>query len=392
MSRYEFRLPDLGEGIIDSEIVAWHVDIGDQVEMDQPVVDVMTNKATIEITAPVAGLVIDRSGNPGEILPVGATLLVFDTGSARPPPPGTGCEKSRPDPADSDAAANRPLGSPAVRKRARELGIPLGEVRGSGPGGRILLRDLQPYPATGSGVPGGAPPGEAGSGVIEIPLIGVRRQIADKMDQGNSVPAFAYVEEVDVTSLESLRRHLNTSRLEDQPELSYLPLIILALVKTLRRYPAFNAHYDVANRRIRQFRDIHAGIATHTRDGLKVPVLRNAETLDVWGCARELRRLSAAARDNTIRGEEMSGSTISITSLGKLGGLAVIPIIHSPEVAIIGINRAEERPVVRDNTVVIRRMMNLSSCFDHRIIDGQDAAQMIQHLKGLLENPATLFI
>ncbi|HLB30457.1 MAG TPA: dihydrolipoamide acetyltransferase family protein, partial [Gammaproteobacteria bacterium] len=209
---------------------------------------------------------------------------------------------------------------------------------------------------------------------------------------GHSIPAFAYVEEIDATQLESLRRQINETRQEDKPELTYLPLIILALVKTLRRHPAFNAHYDAATMRIRQYMDIHVGIATHTVMGLKVPVLRNAETLDLWGCARELRRLAAAARDNTARPEELTGSTISVTSLGKLGGLAAMPIINSPEVAILGINRAEERPVVRDNAIVIRRMMNISSCFDHRVSDGQDAAEMIQCLKGLLENPATLFI
>ena len=377
MSRHEFRLPDLGEGTIDAEIVAWHVELGDRVEMDQPVVDLMTSKATLEITAPVAGRVVERRGSPGDILPVGTTLLVFETGNDSP------LRES------GIAAGDHPLASPAVRRKARELGISLENVQGSGPGGRILMEDLQPDQTAHANDARMAKPE---SEVIETPVIGLRRRIAEQVVHGHSIPAFAYVEEIDATQLESLRRQINETRQEDKPELTYLPLIILALVKTLRRHPAFNAHYDAATMRIRQYMDIHVGIATHTVMGLKVPVLRNAETLDLWGCARELRRLAAAARDNTARPEELTGSTISVTSLGKLGGLAAMPIINSPEVAILGINRAEERPVVRDNAIVIRRMMNISSCFDHRVSDGQDAAEMIQCLKGLLENPATLFI
>lgn len=377
MNRHEFRLPDLGEGTVEAEIVAWHVELGDQVEMDQPVVDLMTSKATLEITAPVAGRVVERQGNPGDVLPVGTTLLVFETGSDSPR-------------READVAAvDHPMASPVVRRKAGELGIILEQVHGSGPGGRILLEDLQPAHAAHAN---DARMAEQASKAIETPLIGLRRRIAEQVAHGHSVPAFAYVEEIDVTQLDSLRRHLNEAREEGLPELTYLPLIILALVKTLRRHPAFNAHYDAATMRIRQYADIHVGIATHTSLGLKVPVLRNAENLDLRACARELRRLAAAARDNTARPEELSGSTISITSLGKLGGLAVAPIINSPEVAILGINRAEERPVVRDNAIVIRRMMNISSCFDHRVSDGQDAAEMIQCLKVLLENPATLFI
>ncbi len=377
MSRHEFRLPDLGEGTVDAEIVAWHVEPGDRVEMDQPVVDLMTNKATLEITAPVAGRVVERHGNPGDVLPVGTTLLVFEDGSDSPRREAV------------IAAGDRILASPAVRRMARELGIDLERVHGSGPDGRILKEDLQPSHKEHAVEVG---KNDQESKVFETSLIGLRRRIAEQVLQGHNIPTFAYVEEIDVTQLEALRRQLNNTRQVGQPELTYLPLIILALVKTLRLHPMFNAHYDAAAMLIRQYGDIHVGIATHTGAGLKVPVLRNAQTLDLWACARELRRLAAAARDNTARPEELTGSTISITSLGKLGGLAVIPIINSPEVAILGINQAEERPVVRDNAIVIRRMMNISSCFDHRVSDGQDAAEMIQCLKGLLENPAAIFI
>jgi 2-oxoisovalerate dehydrogenase E2 component (dihydrolipoyl transacylase) len=391
---YDFKLPDLGEGTVESEIVTWHVQVGDQVNADQPVVDMMTDKANIEITAPVAGMVMTLAGKPGDIIPVGASLMVFEVEDAHQEGDSSPLLQAPPSTNQQQAAAvvARPLASPAVRKQARESGIRLADIRGSGPEGRITKQDLQTHLATGKQQPAKedhSPRAE----VTEVRLIGLRRQIADKMAQSKrSIPDYGYIEEVDVTELESLRRHLNNNRQDDQPELSYLPLIMQALIKTLQNFPVFNAHYDADKCVIRQFTDIHIGFATQTSAGLKVPVVRYAASHDLWSGAIEIQRLAQAARNNSISREELTGSTMTITSLGKFGGIAVLPIINYPEIAIIGINRAELRPVVRDNQIVIRRMMNISSAFDHRVVDGYQAAQMIHFLKDLLEHPAAVFV
>ena len=298
--------------------------------------------------------------------------------------------------------------SPANRRRAREAGIDLTTVTGSGPGGRILREDLA---AVGSGAPAGASgaaraglsaagsPGavrggaEVAAETSEIKVIGLRRLIAERMSEAKrTIPHFAYVEEVDVTELESLRHHLNLSRPKDAGSLSYLPLVVMALTRVLESFPQCNVLYDAARGVLVRHRSVHVGIATQTPDGLKVPVVRNAQSLGLWEVAAEIRRLAERARSSKATRDELVGSTITVTSLGKLGGIASTPIINAPEVAIIGLNKAVERPVVHQGAVVVRRIMNLSSSFDHRFVDGYDAAAMIQALKELLEHPAMIFI
>jgi 2-oxoisovalerate dehydrogenase E2 component (dihydrolipoyl transacylase) len=283
------------------------------------------------------------------------------------------------------------MASPANRRRAREAGIDLSTVVGSGPGGRILRDDLAGacHPA----VPPAAARADVSPETSEIKVIGVRRLIAERMSEAKrNIPHFAYVEEVDVTELEALREHLNRSRSADAAPLSYLPLVVMALTRALESFPQCNVLYDAARGALVRHRAVHVGIATQTPDGLKVPVVRNAHSLGLWELAAEIRRLAERARSNKATREELVGSTITVTSLGKLGGIASTPIINAPEVAIIGLNKAIERPVVHQGAVVVRRIMNLSSSFDHRFVDGYDAAAMIQALKGLLEHPATIFI
>jgi 2-oxoisovalerate dehydrogenase E2 component (dihydrolipoyl transacylase) len=293
------------------------------------------------------------------------------------------------------------MASPATRRRAREAGIDLAKVAGSGPGGRILATDVAPATASSrtasAPAPANAPPGRAASvaaaaDVEEIKVIGVRRLIAQRMSEAKrTIPHFAYVEEVDVTDLETLRTHMNSRLQPGQAPLTYLPFIIAALVPVLRDFPQCNAHYDEARNVILRYRPVHVGIATQTPDGLKVPVLRDAGRFSLRELAQEVRRVSEAARDNQARREDLTGSTITVTSLGRLGGIVSTPILNAPEVAIVGVNKAVERAVVRDGNIVIRRMMNLSSSFDHRFVDGFDAAAMIQALKERLEHPATIF-
>jgi 2-oxoisovalerate dehydrogenase E2 component (dihydrolipoyl transacylase) len=281
------------------------------------------------------------------------------------------------------------MASPANRRRAREAGIDLATVVGSGPGGRILRTDLEPAAAR----PAAVRPAEAGPETSEIKVIGLRRLIAERMSEAKrNIPHFAYVEEVDVTELESLRLHLNVSRPADAGALSYLPLVVMALTRVLESFPQCNVLYDAARGVLVRHRAVHVGIATQTPDGLKVPVVRNAQALGLWEVAAEIRRLAERARSGKATRDELIGSTITVTSLGKLGGIASTPIINAPEVAIIGLNKAVERPVVLQGAVLVRRIMNLSSSFDHRFVDGYDAAAMIQALKDLLEHPAMIFI
>jgi 2-oxoisovalerate dehydrogenase E2 component (dihydrolipoyl transacylase) len=412
MSQYTFKMPDLGEGTVDAEIVAWHTKPGDVVTEDQLIVEVMTDKAAVEVPAPVSGRVLSVTGVPGDKVAVGSPLIVFEVGDGAVPAASAPSAPVAPavqangkvavsaaaPPAAPPAAPQvtpvtrqgRVMASPANRRRAREAGIDLATVTGSGPGGRIVRGDLE---KTAPG-PGGAPASRAAvSEVTEIKVIGLRRLIAERMSEAKrNIPHFAYVEEVDVTELESLRVHLNASLPAGAGSLSYLPLVVVALTRVLESFPQCNALYDAARGVLLRHRAVHVGIATQTPDGLKVPVLRNAQALGLWTVAAEIRRLADRARTNKASREELAGSTITVTSLGKLGGIASTPIINAPEVAIIGLNKAVERPVVHQGGVVVRRIMNLSSSFDHRFVDGYDAAAMIQALKERLEHPATIFI
>jgi 2-oxoisovalerate dehydrogenase E2 component (dihydrolipoyl transacylase) len=374
--------------------------------------------------------VVSVTGAPGDKVAVGSPLIVFEVGeaasgaapapagvapaarpaAAMPAPSGVLPSAVRVPGAMAAAGANgtlrpgRIITSPANRRRAREAGIDLAAVSGSGPGGRILRGDLerlhaaaplkgaaQSQPHAAAELPDAKP--DLPDAIQEIKVIGVRRVIAERMSEAKrNIPHFAYVEEVDVTELESLRGHLNSLAAKGTPSMSFLPLVVLALTRVLESFPQCNVLYDAARGVLKQYRAAHVGIATQTPDGLKVPVVRNAESLGVWEIAAEIRRLAERARGNKASREELSGSTITVTSLGKLGGIASTPIINAPEVAIIGLNKAVERPVVLQGTVAVRRMMNLSSSFDHRFVDGYDAAAMIQALKDLLEHPAMIFI
>ena len=412
MSRYVFKLPDLGEGTVDAEIVTWHVRAGDEIREDAALVEVMTEKATVEVPSPVSGRVVSVSGTPGERIAVGSELAVFETGAgqatvtqpAAAPQLATAPQPTAPavPAAVAPARGGRILTSPAIRRRAREAGIDLAHVAGSGPNGRILPDDIQahlsdrtaPTPLHAPSAPSRAvsAPGASETGTEEIKIIGVRRLIAERMSESaRTIPHFSYVEEVDVTELERLRTYLNATRGAEAQALTYLPFIVLALVRTLREYPQCNALYDASRGVVVRHAAVHVGIATQTPEGLKVPVVRDAQAKSLTALAAEIRRLSEAARTNKATRAELTGSTISVTSLGKLGGIASTPIINAPELAIIGVNRALERAVVLNGAVTVRRMMNLSSSFDHRFIDGYDAAAMIQALKERLEHPATIF-
>jgi 2-oxoisovalerate dehydrogenase E2 component (dihydrolipoyl transacylase) len=418
MSQFTFKMPDLGEGTVDAEIIAWHTKPGDVVAEDQLIVEVMTDKAAVEVPAPVSGRVVSVTGAPGDKIAVGSPLIVFElseAGAAAAPVAVASLQPAPAAPAAPPAAAHpappkavgtpaqtvasiapaapaavpmrqgRVMASPANRRRASEAGIDLATVVGSGPGGRILRADLKT----------GSPPAAVADAAdtTEIKVIGLRRLIAERMSEAKrTIPHFAYVEEVDVTELESLRTHLNHSRPKDMGSLSYLPLVVMALTRVLETFPQCNVLYDAERGVLVRHRAMHVGIATQTPDGLKVPVVRNAQALGLWELAAEIRRLAERARSNKATREELVGSTITVTSLGKLGGIASTPIINAPEVAIIGLNKAVERPVVHQGAVVVRRIMNLSSSFDHRFVDGYDAAAMIQALRERLEHPATIFI
>jgi 2-oxoisovalerate dehydrogenase E2 component (dihydrolipoyl transacylase) len=409
MSQYVFKMPDLGEGTVEAEIVRWHAAAGDAVREDQTLVEVMTDKAAVEVPSPVSGRVLSIRGAAGDRIAVGSPLVVFETGeavdrSAADPGPAAPIQAARPDAARPDAArpdAARPetangrvMTSPANRRRASEAGIDLAALSGTGPGGRILRTDIEAAVQP-------VAPAAATAATTEIKVIGVRRLIAERMSEAKrNIPHFAYVEEVDVTELESLRRHLNgraaaaaaAGAEAGETALTYLPLVVMALTRVLADFPQCNALYDAGRGVLIRHRAVHVGIATQTPDGLKVPVVRHAEALSLPELAREIRRLADRARSNRASREELTGSTITVTSLGRLGGIASTPVINSPEVAIVGLNKAVERPVVLNGAVAVRRMMNLSSSFDHRFVDGYDAAAMIQALKETLEHPATIFI
>ena len=393
MSRYVFKLPDLGEGTVESEIGAWLVKPGDRITEEQPMVEMMTDKAAVEVPAPASGVVVSLAGQPGDRIAVGAELIVIETSA--PDVAAAAATAAAPAAAramvaavSTPGASGRVLTSPAVRRRAQESGVDLVGIAGSGPGGRILQADLES--ALSAPARGAAP---AAGATQEIPVIGVRRVIAERLSAAaREIPHFAYVEEVDVTELESLRTHLNGRRAAGEPALTYLPFIVAALTRVLREFPQCNAHYDAARQLIVRHAAVHIGVATQTPEGLKVPVVRDAQGLPLPELAAALRRAAERARSGQATRAELGGSTLTITSLGRLGGIASTPIINAPEVAIIGVNKAVERPVVRHGAIVPRLVMNLSSSFDHRFVDGHDAAAMIQTLKERLEHPATIFM
>jgi len=399
MGRYVFKLPDVGEGIAEAEIVAWHVKPGDRVEEDQPLIDVMTDKATVEITSPVSGTVVSIEGEAGLSAAIGSVLAVLEVegpaDSAPPPAPATLEPPEAQAPPEPVAAPPKieakPLASPAVRRRALDLGVPLQSVSGSGPAGRVTHEDLEAYAASpAAGVV--SPAFAAREGVETIKVIGLRRKIAEKMAQAKRrIPHFSYIEEIDVTELERLRAQLNGAY-PDKPRLTVLPFFVRALVRALPDFPQVNALYDDEAGEVHRHAGVHIGVATQTPGGLMVPVLQHAETLDLWRTATEIARLAQAVRSGKATREELSGSTITLTSLGALGGLATTPVINHPEVAIVGPNKIVERPMVIGGQIVVRKMMNLSSSFDHRVVDGADAAAFVQRLKLLLETPAMLFV
>ncbi|RSF00340.1 dihydrolipoamide acetyltransferase family protein [Achromobacter aegrifaciens] len=441
MGIHVIKMPDIGEGIAEVELVAWHVKIGDMVAEDQPLADVMTDKATVEIPAPVVGRVVALGGDVGQVMAVGGELIRLEVegeGNLKPgadappakaaaapaaaqpaaaapapqPAPAPKAEPAAPakpaappaalaKPARQASAAvarqpgDKPLASPAVRKRAWDLGIELRYVHGSGPAGRILHEDLDAY-LQGQGGGAQARGGVAYAGRNDeenVPVIGLRRKIAQKMAESKRrIPHFSYVEEIDVTELEELRASLNQKWGATRGKLTLLPLLARAMVVALRDFPQINARYDDEGGVVTRYGAVHIGIATQSDGGLMVPVMRHAEARDLWSMAAEIVRLAEAVRTGSASRDELSGSTITITSLGPLGGIVTTPVINHPEVGIVGVNRIVERPAIRNGAVVARKLMNLSSSFDHRVVDGMDAARFIQAVRALLEQPALLFV
>jgi 2-oxoisovalerate dehydrogenase E2 component (dihydrolipoyl transacylase) len=403
MSEFIFKLPDLGEGTVEAEIAEWMVKIGDEVAEEDPMCAMLTDKAAVELTSPVSGKVTAVAGEEGDMVKVGAPLIIFETAGAavsavqETPAEATISESPVDEPSVSAEKPGKVTTSPSVRALAREAGIDLGQIPGTGPRGRILKSDFESFVATGAApsdrLAAGPATLQARTGTTEIKVIGLRRKIAERLARSASeIPHFTYVEEVDVTALEALRNHLNSKKSDTEPRLTPLAFLGLALVRVLRDFPQCNAHYDRERNVIVRYEAVHLGIATQTDDGLKVPVVRHSEARGLEDLANEIRRVSEAARDNSASRDELTGSTITITSLGKMGGVVSTPVINQPEVGIIGVNKAIDRPVVVDGQVVVRRMMNLSSSFDHRFVDGYDAAAMIQALKELLEQPALIFM
>ena len=425
MSEHVVKLPDVGEGVAEAELVEWHVKVGDIVREDDPLADVMTDKATVEIPSPVGGEVVWVGGEIGDTVAVGSAIVRVKAGSggsaaprdqprdepkaeptpkAETPTPAKKVEVAKPAPKPEPAPVRaapavvqrpsgaKPIASPAVRLEAREAGVDLRQVGGSGPAGRITHEDLKGFISRGSssaGAPGLAPRTE----ITEVKVVGLRRRIAEKMALSKSrIPHITIVEEVNVTPLEDLRAVLNRKAGPERPKLTLLPFLMRAMVKAIAEQPNLNALYDDDAGIVRQHAGVHIGIATQTPAGLIVPVVRHAEARDIWDSAAELTRLAERARDGSASRDDLSGSTITITSLGALGAIATTPVINYPEVAIVGVNRMAIRPMWDGTAFVPRKMMNLSSSFDHRVIDGWDAAVFVQRLKELLENPATLFV
>jgi 2-oxoisovalerate dehydrogenase E2 component (dihydrolipoyl transacylase) len=423
MGEFVIKMPDVGEGVAEAELVEWHVKPGDPVREDMVLAAVMTDKATVEIPSPVDGVVLWLGAEIGDIVAVKAPLLriaVAGEGEAAAeealPAVTEPLAKAEPvvsKPVEAKPAAEakvvepekpagrpairepveRPLASPAVRLRAQEAGVDLRQVSATGPAGRITHDDLDQFVARGV-QPVAIPAGLARKTATEdIKITGLRRRIAEKMRLASSrIPHITYVEEVDVTDLEDLRATMNAGRKPDQPKLTILPFLMRALVKTLGEQPGVNATFDDDAGVVTRYSAVHIGIATQTPSGLMVPVVRHAEARSIWDSAAELTRLSDAARNGTAAREELSGSTITITSLGALGGIVTTPIINHPEVAIVGVNKILTRPVWDGTQFIPRKIMNLSSSFDHRIVDGWDAAVFVQRIKALIETPALIFI
>jgi 2-oxoisovalerate dehydrogenase E2 component (dihydrolipoyl transacylase) len=447
MARYEFKLPDIGEGIAEAEIVAWHVKIGDMVKEDQQLADMMTDKATVEMESPVAGRVVEVAGEVGDQIAIGSVLVVFETEADAPSQdsasapqqdgqetdaegertdtvaftdglvaPTEGTQQSvpsteeatntvRPEPVEELSASSgakqeqgfdklgpnggggkHVLASPAVRQRARDLGIDLSSVKTSSD--RVRHSDLDAYLLySGGSVPRS---GAARRQDETVKVVGLRRKIAENMQEAKRrIPHFTLVEEFDVTALEQTRAMMNADR-GGNPKLTMLPFLVTAMAKTLADYPQINARYDDDAQVITRSGAVHMGMATQTPNGLMVPVIRNAETCSVWDIAREILRLAEGARTGKASRDELSGSTITISSLGPMGGIASTPVINRPEVAIIAVNKLEEKPVVIEGELEIRKRMNLSLSCDHRVVDGWDAANFLQDMKKLIENPLKL--
>jgi 2-oxoisovalerate dehydrogenase E2 component (dihydrolipoyl transacylase) len=413
MGTFSFKLPDLGEGIVESEIAEWHVAVGDMVEEDDHIADVMTDKAVVEVSAPVSGKVIALACESGEVLAVGSELIRFETDSdtvsedkpaeSKQSAESAPAETAQPQQKQMTPAVNQPsndntqnnstvLTSPSVRRRAKEQNIDLTLVTGSGKSGRIYNSDLDNFIATGGSL-AARPMPVANTQIDEIKIKGLRRVIAQKMvESKQNIPHYSYVEEVDVTQLEELRQTLNAERQEHQQKLTLLPFLVIALNKVLGDFPHCNALYDDDTNILSQYRAVHAGIATMTSGGLMVPVIKHSEQYDIWQVANEMNRVTQAARDGKAKADELSGSTITITSLGAIGGVATTPVINAPETSIIGVNKMIDRPVVINGQIVVRKMMNLSASFDHRIVDGFDGAMLVQAIKKKLEVPGTLFV
>jgi len=416
MGMHVFKLPDIGEGVVEGEVVQWHVSVGDTVKEDDPIVDVMTDKAAVTIPSPVSGVVSSLNGEVGDMIAVGSALVEFDSddmppdaepvaaaepeveAASEPEPEPEPKPASEPDPEPAPTPATpsgRALASPALRRRAREAGIDIAQISGSGPSGRIRNADLDAFIAADGSVTGTEPTAQSAkrTDVTEVKVVGLRRKIAEQMTTSKTrIAHFSYFEEADVTELETLRRTLNASRDVTQPKLTYLPFIMLALSKIMPDHPECNAIYDDQAGVVMRHGAVHIGIATQTERGLYVPVVKHVEAMDAWQAAEEMQRVAGAARDGTASLDDLTGSTFTITSLGRDGGLGATPIINHPEVAILGVHKAREMPVARDGQIVVRRIMNLSSSFDHRVVDGADGAALIQHLKRMLENPALIFM
>lgn len=401
MSEYKFKMPDIGEGVVEAEIVAWHVAVGDVVEEDTPIADAMTDKATVELTAPVTGTVTSIGCAEGEILAIGADLIIFATDGSvasvedTPTPKKTTPKPSKPSTTPitppSAKAGTKPLASPAVRKSALDQDIDLSHVMPTGKAGQITHEDLNNFKQNGSAT--GTSLYAKKSGTTEIKIIGMRRVISERMSESKRrIPHFSYVEAIDMTEVEALRTHLNATRTEDKPKLTLLPFFVRAIVKACVLWPQCNATFDDDAGIVTQHHAVNLGIAAQTPNGLMVPVIHNAESLDIWQCAREISRLGEAAKTGTITASGLSDGTLTLTSLGKLGGIVTTPVINRPQVGILGPNKIVDTPVIINGQMVVRKMMNFSSSFDHRVVDGIHAAEMIQYIKGLLEHPATLFL
>ncbi|HEX4695767.1 dihydrolipoamide acetyltransferase family protein [Sphingomonas sp.] len=444
MARFEFRLPDIGEGIAEAEIVAWHVKVGDSVEEDQQLADMMTDKATVEMESPVAGTVLELAGEVGDQVPIGSTLVVIETaGEATIAPSEETVADGAPgelpaneakieeveetieaeNPGVADAEGKTPayetpsapakagalaaeavpspqlrpspehnkavLASPAVRQRASELGVDLSQVKADGD--RIRHADLDAFLRYGSGQGYHAPHASRARDDETIKVIGMRRRIAENMAASKrNIPHFTYIDEIDVTALEEVRADLNANR-GGRPKLTMLPFVIAAICRSLPEFPMLNARYDDEAGVVTRSGRVHLGMATQTDAGLTVPVIRDAQDKNVWQLATEIGRLAEAARANKLKPDEMGGGTITVTSLGPLGGIATTPVINRPEVAIIGPNKIVERPIFRGDDIIRAKLMNLSISCDHRVVDGWDAASYVQHLKKFLETPVLLF-